>query len=301
MKKSSQLDPAKPEHNISRINEISLNSDAFNRVFEDGSPFFTRVEFSITDLCNRVCEFCPRADPEVYPNNNEEMSLELYEKIMKDLASINWQGGIVFSAFGEPMLHRNVLGLIKLTKKYLPDSILDIVTSGDQLKPKKVTALFKAGLDVLKISLYDGPEQIEIFENMRKKICVDKKKFILRHRFNKEENFGIIFSNRAGNAQLEGQKIKVLPLKSNCYFTFYKLMIDFDGRVLLCSHDWNKKLSPGSLKDMSVYEAWASPVMQNVRRMLSKQNRNFSPCKACDVTGTLNGEESFNRWLTKLE
>ena len=195
MKKSLQLDPSKPEHNIARINEISLKSDSFNRVFEDGSPFFTRVEFSITDLCNRVCEFCPRADPEVYPNNNEEISLELYEKIMKDLASINWQGGLVFSAFGEPMLHRNVLGLIKLTKKYLPDSILDIVTNGDQLKPKKVTALFKAGFDVLKISLYDGPEQIETFENMRKKIGVDKKKFILRHRFNKEENFGIIFSN----------------------------------------------------------------------------------------------------------
>ena len=115
MKKSLQLDPSKPEHNIARINEISLKSDSFNRVFEDGSPFFTRVEFSITDLCNRVCEFCPRADPEVYPNNNEEISLELYEKIMKDLASINWQGGLVFSAFGEPMLHRNVLGLIKLT------------------------------------------------------------------------------------------------------------------------------------------------------------------------------------------
>ena len=125
----------------------------------------------------------------IYPNNNEEISLELYEKIMKDLASHKWQGGIVFSAFGEPMLHKNVLGLIKLTKKYLPDSILDIVTNGDQLKPKKVKSLFKAGLDVLKVSLYDGPEQIEIFDNMRKKIGVGKNKFILRHRYDKDENF----------------------------------------------------------------------------------------------------------------
>ena len=78
-------------------------------------------------------------------------------------------------------------------------------------------------------------------------------------------------------------------------------MIDYDGRVLLCSHDWNKKLSPGSLMDMSVYEAWTSPVMQNVRKMLSKKNRNFSPCKSCDVSGILNGKESFNRWSTKLE
>ena len=301
MKKSADLDPSKPAHNISRINEISIDSDVFNKVFEDGSPFFTRIEFSITDLCNRVCEFCPRADPEVYPNNNEEISLKLYEKIMKDLASHKWQGGIVFSAFGEPMLHKNILGLIKLTKKHLPKSILDIVTNGDQLKPKKIKALFEAGLDVLKVSLYDGPEQIEIFDNMRKKIGISNKKFILRHRYDREENFGIIFSNRAGNAELAGQEVKLLPLHSNCYFTFYKLMIDFDGRVLLCSHDWNKKLSPGSLKDMTVFEVWTSPVMQNVRKMLSNKNRNFEPCKSCDVTGTLNGEESFNRWSKKLE
>ena len=79
MKKSSQLDPSKPEHNISRINEISVESGVFNKVFEDGSPFFTRIEFSITDLCNRVCEFCPRVDPEVYPNNNEEISTIGYD------------------------------------------------------------------------------------------------------------------------------------------------------------------------------------------------------------------------------
>jgi radical SAM protein with 4Fe4S-binding SPASM domain len=301
MKKSSRLDPAKPEHNISRINEISLKSDSFNKIFEDGTPFFTRIEFSVTDLCNRVCEFCPRADPEVYPNNNEEISLELYEKIMKDLASYNWQGGIVFSAFGEPMLHRNLIGLIKLTKQYLPDSILDIVSNGDELKPEKCTALYEAGLDVLKVSLYDGPEQIEKFENMRKEIGIDKNRFILRHRYNKEENNGLIFSNRAGTIDLEGHKFKELPLKSNCYFTFYKLMIDFDGRVLLCSHDWNKKLSPGSLKDMSIYEVWTSPVLQNVRKMLSKENRNFFPCNKCDVSGTLNGKESFERWSSQLK
>ena len=51
MKKSSRLDPAKPEHNISRINEISLKSNSFNKIFEDGTPFFTRIEFSVTDLC----------------------------------------------------------------------------------------------------------------------------------------------------------------------------------------------------------------------------------------------------------
>lgn len=28
------------------------------------------VEINPTELCNRTCSFCPRNDPEVYPNQN---------------------------------------------------------------------------------------------------------------------------------------------------------------------------------------------------------------------------------------
>jgi 2-iminoacetate synthase ThiH len=28
------------------------------------------VEINTTELCNRTCVFCPRNDPEVYPNRN---------------------------------------------------------------------------------------------------------------------------------------------------------------------------------------------------------------------------------------
>ena len=95
---AANLDPTKPEHNIAEMSEISKNSSSFEKRFLDGSPFFTWIEFSITDLCNRTCVFCPRFDSNVYPNNNEEISLELYEKIMSELASYDWQGGIVYSA-----------------------------------------------------------------------------------------------------------------------------------------------------------------------------------------------------------
>jgi len=196
--KSSSLDPAKPLHNIVRINEISLESSSFNLRFRDGTPSFTRVEFSITDLCNRRCVFCPRYDPDLYPNRDEEMPPELYEKIVSDLASLGWEGGIAFSGFGEPLLHRNLKTLVELTKRYIPRSVLDIVTNGDRLCAEEARELFDAGLDVIKVSLYDGPHQIPVFEKMRAESGVDPARFIIRHRFNKEENYGLILSNRAG-------------------------------------------------------------------------------------------------------
>ncbi len=296
--RSEELDPAKPEHNIARINEMSLESSSFHLRFADGSPSFTRVEFSITDLCNRRCVFCPRYDPAVYPNNDDEMSAELYEKIVSDLASLEWAGGIAFSGFGEPLLHRDLLSLVRLTKRYLPESILDIVTNGDKLSVPFSRELYEAGLDVLKVSLYDGPHQIPVYEGMRAELGVDPKRFIIRHRFDKSENYGLILSNRAGMALFPELPLKPLkePLKQECHFPFYKLMIDYDGRVLLCSHDWGKRLIAGDLKTQSVAEVWGSKTMSFVRKRLQHKDRCFQPCSACNVDGTLNGKEAYDRW-----
>ena len=68
-------------------------------------PFFSLLEFNLSGLCNRTCVFCPRSNPEVYPNRNEHIPVELYEKIMGELAEVEYKGLILYSAFGEPLLY----------------------------------------------------------------------------------------------------------------------------------------------------------------------------------------------------
>jgi radical SAM protein with 4Fe4S-binding SPASM domain len=296
---SSDLDSTGAQHNVSRIEEIGRASSAFFRRFPDGTPFFTFVEFSITDLCNRTCIFCPRHDPEVYPNSNSEMSLQLYKKIMCELAELQWQGLVSFSGFGEPMLHTKLVELIKKTKSHLPDCELEIVTNGDQLTLENVAAIFAAGVDCLKISLYDGPQQIAGFERLRDELGLDEEKFIIRYRFlSPEDGFGLILSNRAGTVSFD--ELPLIPLdkglERQCFFPFYKMMVDWDGRVLLCSHDWIKKLSGGDLNEQSLAEVWTGETMQRVRKSLAQGDRCFKPCSACDVNGTLNGGDAYEKW-----
>ena len=296
---SYKLESTSPEHNIAQMSEISINSKSIDKQFSDHTPFFTWVEFSITDLCNRKCSFCPRFDENVYPNNNQEIKLKLYEKIMNELSCYNWEGGIVFSGFGEPLLHNKLYDLISITKKYLKNSILIIITNGDQLNAKICTKLYEHGLDILKVSLYDGAHQINHFNNMRKKVGVDKKRFMLRHRFSKDDNYGLIMSNRAGAVTNNDIKLReiILPIKKECFFPFYKLMIDYNGKVLLCSHDWIQKRAFGDLNHQSIKEVWSNKIINNVRDKLKSKNRNINPCSKCDVDGTLNGKSEFERWL----
>ena len=287
--------------NVARKN--ILQDDHLRRVksLPDGSPVFSHVEFSILGLCNRKCVFCPRHDPAVYPNVNEFMSLELYQKILNDLSEVQYEGRLSYSGFSEPMLHKDVVKFIALSKEMLPKCIVEIVTNGDQLNAMLLRALFDAGLDTLLVSLYDGPEQIPHFEGMIKESGVASEKVILRKRYlPPEENFGINgISNRAGTVDMKALEMRPLnePLDHPCYYTHYRMMVDHNGDVLLCPHDWGKKLIAGNLQRENVIEVWTKR-LNPIRIRLGKGDRRVAPCNVCDVIGTRQGGEHFKAWQT---
>ncbi len=57
---------------------------------KDPMASLVSVEMNITELCNRVCSFCPRIDPEVYPNRNLSMDLDISHKVAIDLAAFGY-------------------------------------------------------------------------------------------------------------------------------------------------------------------------------------------------------------------
>ena len=202
---------------------------------------FSEVEFSITGLCNRTCVFCPRVDPKMYPNVNEHLSLKFYTKILNDLKTINYFGRISFSGFGEPLLHPDLLNLVTKTKEVLPDCWLDIISNGDRVDVKKMRELYNAGLSTLLISMYDGPEQIPVFEKMISDSQVPEDWVILRKRYlPPEDGYGMNLTNRAGTVTVEESNVTMIsePMQHPCFYTHYRMMIDYTGEVLLCSHDW---------------------------------------------------------------
>ena len=263
-------------------------------------PFLSLIEFNLSGLCNRKCVFCPRVDPAVYPNVNEHIPLELYEKIMSELAEVDYDGMILYSAFGEPLLYKNIETVLELSKEYCPNVRIETVTDGDFVTPSKIRALFGAGLDTLLISMYDGPHQQEQFEAMMEEVGLSEKQFVLRKRWlPPEEHFGITLNNRAGMVEIPEAGIGKLsePLKRPCFYPFYQVLVDYDGAVLLCPHDWGKKLIVGNLRDRTIHELWSSPIMRRVRLNLANSDRRFPPCRDCDVDGTLMGREHHDRWV----
>lgn len=263
------------------------------------APLFSLIEFNLCGLCNRKCSFCPRSNLKAFPNVDRHMPIKLYEKVMGDLESVGFDGTILYSAFSEPLLYKNLETIIKLSRHYCPQARVEIVTNGDLVNSEKLSQLFVAGLTTLCISMYDGPHQIEHFKKLKEAADLSDKQLIFRVRWlSPQEHFGITLSNRAGALEMKDIGISALkkPMPRACYYPFYQIFIDYDGAVLLCAHDWQKKLIVGNVNVDSILQMWDNEVLKKVRTELIKNSRNFFPCDLCDVEGVLVGRNHFNKW-----
>ena len=298
------------------INKIDRNvkrKNSFRDILKTNNkktkyPIFSWIEFSLSGLCNRVCVFCPRSDPKEFPNLNKHMSIDSYISVMNDLKEINYKGGIIYSGFSEPILYKHIFEVIKITKDLLPNNRIELITNGDHLKIDKLNKLFDVGLTQISVSLYDGPHQIENFKQLQAEAKLSDDQFDLRYRWANVESdngisYGINITNRAGAINLPNIDVVKLKegIKKKCFYPFYQIMVDYDGAVLLCNHDWHKKLILGNINDESILDIWNNEVYKQTRANLSNALRIDSPCNKCDANGTMMGGEFVKEWKNFYE
>ena len=93
------------------------------------------------------------------------------------------------------------------------------------------------------------------------------------------------------NAEFKINALKE-PLKKACFIPSYTFFLDYQGDVLICPHDWGKKLILGNLNNEKLIDIWFSNKSLEIRKRLNNSDRNFDPCNVCDVIGTLMGRSN---------
>ena len=271
------------ERKIPKINDVKIYN---------GFPLFSFVELNVNELCNRTCVFCPRVDPKTYPNQNLHMDIELASEISKQLLEVGFDGIVNISGTGEATLTKH---LSLIVKKFGDKKIhIEIVTNGDFLKQKLISDLYSAGLKQLVVSMYDGPEQIEYFNNLFDECGIDEDLYTLRDRwYEEDEDYGLIYTNRAGSM---GEKL-LSPHERPCYYPHYAAYIDWNGDVLLCCQDmYNRTEIFGNVKDKPLLDIWVDKKLNDFRKKLVKGERTISPCNNCTANGMVFGENHSRLW-----
>ena len=256
------------------------------------------VQVQTISRCNRSCAFCPS---QKFPRKLEFMSLETYQRVLDELASIGFSGRFSPYLQGEPLLDKRLPELVAMARATLPRAKLLIQTNGDALTVETGLALFEAGLHKLIINCYDDQDQVSRMQSLVKEMLRRQAdlRFIkgrLVH-MNRSERHGQIrreiaiedktrwkadtADNWAGN--IPGALTE--PLKKWCFRPFNQLYVHFNGDVVLCCCDWKGEVIFGNLTRESLPEAFSSPIATQYRQNLSKKNRKMKLCDVCDYRG----------------
>lgn len=112
------------------------------------------VELEMHSFCNRQCWFCPN---QFIDRQGPVQWLDefILDKVLSDLALINYDNIITFSGNCEPFSQRmEFIDKVHIVRRYLPDAFLMTNTNTDYLTTNLVNQAALAGMDVIKAQLY---------------------------------------------------------------------------------------------------------------------------------------------------
>jgi len=259
--------------------ETVISSECFkNNLFG-----LATIEMNVCELCSRKCAFCPRFNTSVYRGYSVSMAIETAKSLALKCKLEGYVGDITMAGFGEPTMHPDIDKVINV----MSGNFVTLITNGDFLTPKLIKRMVKAGLGKIVVSCYDGELARDNFNKLLldcgieyhvRELWGDFKKVVTENDFNSRTGLVPIVTNGS----------------NQCYLPFYKLFIDWNGNVVLCSNDWYRKEDNlGNINKDFLPEIWFGEKLTEIRKNLKDGNRCGKACKDCQVNGTLVGRESF--------
>ena len=279
-----------------------------------GKKYPMGVDIGTTNLCNAECIMCPHSKLK----DMGVMDMKLYQKIIDNCKKLDIKM-ITLSFFGEPFLDKTIIEKIIYAKQ--KGMFVSFYSNASLLNEELAKNIVNSGLDGITIS-FDGYSK-ETYEKIRKKLKFDTvKKNILnlietRRKMRKtnpkinlvlvelEENKREIRSfyrewkgkveginiinmrNWANDIKKEGTKesfhfnrsIKRKP----CALIWLKMVIDWNGDVVLCCDDWNHSTVLGNLKKQTIEEIWKGEKLKKIREAHVKGEFYKVPiCSGCN-------------------
>lgn len=263
-----------------------------NNKIKNITPQF--IELNITELCNRVCSFCPRALD--YPNLNLNMNVKTAIKIKEQ--AINFVDAIHIVGRGEPLLHPDLLNILAVLSN---DFYIRLMTNGDHLH-KHIDQLHRlldlnSGKHRITISLYDGEDQYKFlkeqfrdYADIRYWKTYDNGQGTADIEFNEKH----YIANRAG---------ALYTAKSDqpCYIPLNRMFIDWDGSVNLCCHDWTIKATYGNIHSKNLKDIYKFIVNKYAKELVQGNRSCTKQCSLCDVPSSDPLKYVYNDYLINQE
>ncbi|MDL2227179.1 radical SAM protein [Deltaproteobacteria bacterium OttesenSCG-928-M10] len=278
-------------------------------------PFWLNIE--LTNRCQLDCFFCSR---QTSTRPLGDMSLETARLIVDEAAQYD-ECGLRLTGWGEPLLHPRAGEIVTMIKKAgLP---LKIYTNGLALTPELMDVFIEAGVDDLQFSMQGlTPAQYEFnrrrssyqrlraniemaaerrgqgrrpFLSVLTSVLADEAREADPEAFMDDmltltDKVAVDLTNLNFVAEVDRVKPYLTNQSENlsrrrCVDIFLALEVKYDGLIQFCGQDANglAEHSLGRAGEISLYEAWHSPKMNEQRQRVGRDmgHAAMSVCRNC--------------------
>lgn len=271
------------------------------------------INIETTNHCNEKCWFCPRAEA---TRGFGFVSMDLVKEIVDQGVP---HGGIVYYLHkdGEPLMHPKILDIIGYIKGAHPKNQVRLTTNGTLLKEATARRLIELKVDQVRVGIRAATR--EAYIRVHKKDFFDRVKANVERMLELKQEMGakhpmmivqiVVCEDTIGEIDLFRQQwgekdifmeIKDFmswggwtadgtlpqnnddPRRPPCIDPFHNLVVNWDGKVSLCSLDWDAKVPLGHVGKRSVLEVWHGEPVKAVREAHLKGNfKHNSMCENC--------------------
>lgn len=232
---------------------------------------FVNLAIETNSFCNRGCDFCPVGHAR---RPVRQMSEEMFDGIMSQLVWLNYVGNVCLHWYNEPLADKRITAWVAKARAACPQSFIYFASNGDLLTAEKLQALIDAGLDLIRVSQYDGVMMPNIQEIL-------KQPKLARHMHASVKTGPDLWNNRGGS--LPQLTVLQEPMKDRCIRPDEQLVIDANGHVPLCVNDYFGSYRIGNVTDTSLVDLWNHPRLQQAREHLRQADRTkIEVCRACN-------------------
>jgi radical SAM protein with 4Fe4S-binding SPASM domain len=233
---------------------------------------FSAVEVEINHACNRRCSYCPNAVSK--RKSTGEIDPELYERLMRELQALSFDGRISYDFYNEPLLHSDFEGIVATTRRHLPQASIVVYTNGTKLDQKRLERLFAAGVTQFVVTQHETDAGYA-FDEVYRELGAEEKQRVL-YRTHRE----LKLTNRGGMLKHLGKEGLVL---APCHIPSMVVTVTVSGNVLPCFEDYEENLVMGNLREQSLMQIWNSDKYAAFRKDLRRGQRHaHAPCKDCN-------------------
>ena len=266
--------------------------------------FPMHLDIETTSCCNLRCTFCDKL-PLLTKDRFGYVDLSLYKKIIDEGAEHHlW--GVKLSYRGEPLLHKNIVEMVEYARR---KGILDIYfnTNGMLLTQNMSVKLADAGLNRISISVEGtDPEAFEkerigarfdvILKNINTLLGLREKRGLTYPKVRVQTVYypGLNLDNYKAYWESICDEVAAVDYKDEsnrekgivhdwaCPQLWQRMTIEWDGTVFPCNNDDLRLLSPGNVKEKTVYECWHDENVQAVRELhRSGMSHEVKACDGC--------------------